>query len=236
MAERNPAWQRDELILALDLYFRHMPIHISKNHEEVKKLSDILNSISQHVEKPDEVRFRNPNGVYMKLCNFLKFDPSYSGKGLSQGGKMDEEIWHEFSGDRENLRKIAENIINGINVTERTEIPEDDEIEFPEGKILYRQHRRRERNRKLIDKAKQKAMKNGQISCIACGFDFKKIYGDLGAGYIECHHTIPVSEYGENGTTKIDDLALVCSNCHRMLHRKRPWLSINELKELIKTE
>lgn len=39
----------------------------------------------------------------------------------------------------------------------------------------------------------------------------------------------------EGEETKIEDIAIVCSNCHRMLHRKRPWLSINELKQLLTT-
>lgn len=43
----------------------------------------------------------------------------------------------------------------------------------------------------------------------------------------------PISEMAENEETKVEDIVLVCSNCHRMLHRKRPWLTINELKELL---
>ncbi len=33
--------------------------------------------------------------------------------------------------------------------------------------------------------------------------------------------------------TKIEDIAMVCANCHRMLHRKIPWLSIKELNKLL---
>jgi len=61
------------------------------------------------------------------------------------------------------------------------------------------------------------------------------MYGDLRKGYIEYHHTIPLSQYGEVKITNIDDLCLVCSNCHRMLHRKRPWLTIDEIKQIINT-
>ena len=48
----------------------------------------------------------------------------------------------------------------------------------------------------------------------------------------ECHHTVPVSEYGSGARTQLRDLALVCANCHRMLHRRRPWLTIDELLRL----
>ena len=81
MALRSPAWTRDELILALDLYFKHPPSHISKDHPEVRKLSDLLNSLPIHKDRPDALRFRNENGVYTKLCNFFSLDPEYTGKG-----------------------------------------------------------------------------------------------------------------------------------------------------------
>nr|WP_309143178.1 HNH endonuclease [Bacillus atrophaeus] len=62
---------------------------------------------------------------------------------------------------------------------------------------------------------------------------FFEQYGEIGGDFIEGHHTIPVSELEEGQKTKIDDIALVCSNCHKMLHRRRPWLTKEELKKLI---
>lgn len=55
-----------------------------------------------------------------------------------------------------------------------------------------------------------------------------------GEGFIECHHTIPVSELGPGQKTKLRDLVLLCSNCHRMVHSARPWLSVEELQECLK--
>jgi 5-methylcytosine-specific restriction protein A len=107
-----------------------------------------------------------------------------------------------------------------------------DEIEFPEGKASYRLHRQIERNRQVVKDAKAKAKREGRFYCWACHFDFAGFYGETGEGYVEAHHTIPVSEIGENGSTKIEDMAMVCSNCHRMLHRKA-GLTIDELAEII---
>jgi len=81
---RNPTWVRDELILALDLYFRHRPLKISHDHPDVVALSELLKTLAVHLNPPDQKSFRNPNSVYMKLCNFLPLDPSYKGKGLSR--------------------------------------------------------------------------------------------------------------------------------------------------------
>ncbi len=91
MAARNPKWAQDELILALDLYFRHHPSSIRQDHAQITELSSLLNRLPIHTERPDAARFRNPNGVYMKLCNFLRFDPTYPGKGLTSGGRAEAE-------------------------------------------------------------------------------------------------------------------------------------------------
>jgi len=76
---------------------------------------------------------------------------------------------------------------------------------FPEGKIIERKHKARERNSELIIKAKQNFKeKNGKLFCQICGFDFEKTYGKLGANFIEAHHTIPVSEMKAEYVSKVE--------------------------------
>ena len=105
---------------------------------------------------------------------------------------------------------------------------------FPEGKVKERMHRDRERNTKLIKQVKQEFLaKYGELVCQICSFNFQKVYGEIGSEFIEAHHTQPLSELDiSGGLTKKEDIALVCSNCHRMLHRRRPWLEMAELKKL----
>ncbi|WP_236906927.1 HNH endonuclease [Clostridium sporogenes] len=55
----------------------------------------------------------------------------------------------------------------------------------------------------------------------------------MGEDFIEGHHIKPVSELKEGEKTKVEDIVLLCSNCHKMIHRKRPWLSREKLKTLI---
>lgn len=118
--------------------------------------------------------------------------------------------------------------------------PQDDygdggDTEFPEGKEYEAKHKARERNKKLVIEAKARfKAKYGKLFCEACSFDFKTAYGRIGEGFIEAHHTIPVSELLSGAKTRISDLALVCSNCHRILHRRRPWLTIPALRKLLK--
>jgi 5-methylcytosine-specific restriction protein A len=112
---------------------------------------------------------------------------------------------------------------------------DSEELEFPEGKVSYRLHRQHERN-PLLAKRKKAAIlaSTGSLACAICGFDFFKTYGPVGKQFIECHHTIPVSELCDGVKTKLSDVVVVCSNCHRMLHRRRPWLHIDELTALLK--
>lgn len=73
--------------------------------------------------------------------------------------------------------------------------------------------------------------------CRACGFDFSVRYGELGAGFIEVHHIEPVS--GLLPGTVVDparDLVPLCANCHAMIHRRTPPLSVAELQAAIRPE
>ncbi|MEY2304336.1 HNH endonuclease [Bacillus tropicus] len=112
----------------------------------------------------------------------------------------------------------------------------EDDLGFIEGKKKLRQHIYRERNPKVIRIAKEKFKQdnNGRLFCEICSFDFYETYGEIGEDFIEGHHTIPVSELEEGHKTRVEDIAIVCSNCHRMLHRKRPWLKKEALINLIK--
>lgn len=49
--------------------------------------------------------------------------------------------------------------------------------------------------------------------------NFSEVYGDLGTGYIEAHHKVPVSSLKDGDETKLSDLAALCANCHRVIHK-----------------
>ena len=75
MPPRNPTWAYDELIVTLDLYLREGLL--DDTDSRVIELSDVLNALPIHTVRPNEERFRNPNGVAMKLGNLAALDPSY---------------------------------------------------------------------------------------------------------------------------------------------------------------
>jgi len=238
---RNPAWSRDELILALDLYFLNPASPPGKQSQEVIELSRLLNRMGRALGVHGLGDFRNPNGVYMKMMNFRRFDPAYTGQGrvgLTRGNKDEQVVWNEFAGDRPRLAKLAAAIRAAVerDADELVELSIDDEgMEAPEGRVLTRLHRVRERNQKLVEQRKTKALREkGALTCEVCEFDYEKRYGKRGYGFIEAHHTRALASLPENGMTKLEDLALVCANCHRMIHAQKPWLSIEELRATLR--
>jgi 5-methylcytosine-specific restriction protein A len=239
--KRNPPWTRDELILALELYFRVNPSHTSENNPEIQELSQVLNSLPIHATSDLRQNFRNPTGVYMKLCNFLRLDPSYKGEGLKAGSKLDSEVWNEFVGQTDRLIEVSKAIRSGSDElgTPRTEEQEtellSEDEEFAEGKVLSRLHKLRERNPSAVRMKKRAILeKTGALRCEVCDFDFHKVYGAIGKAFAECHHILPLSQIKAGAHTKLSDLAIVCANCHRMLHRARPWLSVNDFKKVLR--
>lgn len=236
---KNPPWSRDEHILALSFYLTYAPNIPDKTSKEVSELSLVLNNLAKRSGVTKATNYRNTNGVYMKLMNFRRFDPGYTGVGLEHGSKDEEIVWNLYSANRQELEKIAGEIKSlartAENILESLPALTEEDEEANEGAVLSRLHLYRERNRELVKKKKRTFLeKHSSLICEVCGFDFYKVYGERGRDFIECHHTKPVSELAVNAVTRLSDLILLCSNCHRMVHRKRPWLSESDIKELIK--
>ncbi|MCU4184586.1 HNH endonuclease [Acidiferrimicrobium sp. IK] len=228
---RNPTWAVDELVPALDLYLRSGLLDDSS--AEVQELSNVLNALPIHTVHPDVERFRNPNGVALKLANFAALDPNYPGVGMSRGSRADGQVWDRYHTDRDELRRVAAGLRAGASGEEPFPVlPEEGEDEISEGRLLYRRHRTRERSRALSNRKKAEARSRGQLAGEVCGFDFQVTYGELGRDFIECHHVRPLSASGPT-TTRLKDLALLCSNCHRMAHRGDPWPDVEQLQSLI---
>lgn len=238
-APRNPPWSRDELILALHLYLTNRASPPGKTSPEVLELSATLAQLGRALGRPVGAAYRNANGVYMKMMNFRRLDPEFTSagrKGLSGGNKDEEVVWETFAADPARLAAVASAIRANLaaNASDHDSSASDaDEmlLEAPEGAILTRNHRRRERDPRLVVACKKLAMKkHGRLHCWACGFDFAATYGDFAEGIIDCHHTKPVHTLEPGATTKVADLALLCSNCHRVIHSQRPWLTLEQLR------
>ena len=180
----------------MDLYLRRRPRLPGAEDREVRELSAFLNSLPIHTVRPDLETFRNSNGISLKLANFAALDPQYPGAGMRSHSRADAEVWDRYAAHPDELRHIVEAIRNAAAGSALPSVPEpeEDEIEAEEGRLLTRLHRFRERNPALVRRKKEAAYHaRGALPCEVCGFDFARTYGDLGDGFIEAHHVLPLA-------------------------------------------
>ncbi|MFF7921764.1 HNH endonuclease [Streptomyces mirabilis] len=233
-AIKNPDWARDEIILACHLVMENGWKGLDAQDSRVVELSDLLQLLPIHAEAERNEKFRNCNGVARKTFDIATRHPAYQGKPTN-GGALDIAVLQEFLARPGEMTDAARLIRQGITTGELQSLPPteeefDDDYSAPEGRLLMRRHRARERNKSLRRKKIASVLRQGgRLACEACGFDFEEVYGDRGAGYIECHYVVPLHETGE-GQTKLSDLALICANCHQMIHRRAPWTTPSELR------
>jgi 5-methylcytosine-specific restriction protein A len=239
VVRRSPDWTRDELILACDLVWSNGWHELRAEYPQVVELSELLRRYQAHPLDRRPETFRNPNSVGRKTTDIATQHPDYRGTP-TRGGKLDREVLAEFMAVPDEMHRQALALRAAILAGEAGPTAVDDPMDLDlddssahEGGLLERLHLQRERDRGIRNKAvKNHKRKHGKVACEACGFDFQTVYGPRGEDYIECHHKVPLSQSGAT-TTKISDFVLLCSNCHRMIHRRRPWLSFDELVTLV---
>ena len=237
----RPDWTRDEITLACELVEGNGWRQLDESDARVKELSDflVLGSPRIHpghpgIRHPD---FRNPAGVARKTDNIASRHPDFR-HTPSNGNHLDKEVLDDFLADPDRMHAMAARIRELLTADAspgRDELPDldTDNISGAEGGIILREHLRRERNPELRRKKLADAKRRGlPIACEVCAFDFGHFYGPHGLDYIEVHHRTPLHVTGET-ETKLADLALVCSNCHRMIHRSKQWLTVDELTVIV---
>lgn len=239
VGRRNPDWEWDEIVLACDLVARNDWRQIDHSSPKVAELSNLLQRMSLHPEESRLPNFRSESSVARKTADIATWHPDYQGRHTN-GNRLDREVMAKFLAEPDVMHATAESIREFVAKGEPPDFPRtvgyEDESAF-EGRYLLRLHAYRERNPALRRKkiAAIKAQTGGPLVCEVCKFDFARTYGDRGQDYIECHHVEPLHVSGEK-VRSIKDLALLCSNCHRMIHRKPPWPTPAELRELIERQ
>lgn len=226
---RNPNWARDELILALDVYFR--VDNIASDTPEIVELSELLRSLPIH---SDEIRlgnFRNSSGVAMKLHNFKRLDPNYPGAGLDAGAYMDEVVWSEFSKDKSYLQEVADAIRRNYSSLTYEEIFFDGGWlvrDYPEGYVLGAKHAFLDSDNKLRKLKYEQIGDLGITRCEVCGLD-SRLYGNPRPSFFELHANLLPRDIGLR-TPKVEDVSAVCPTCHKVLHIARPLMTAKQLK------
>jgi 5-methylcytosine-specific restriction enzyme A len=229
-------WLEAELVLACDLVARNGWHMVTASDAHAVELSRLLQLLPLHPPAHRGPTFRNPNSVQRKTADIMTWHPDYQ-KARTRGGKLDRKILQAFLDRPAEMHAQADAIRAGITSGALSSLPAtadlDEEEAIAEGRALLLLHLRRERNPKLrAKKLDQVLAVRGCLACEVCGFDFERTYGERGARYAEVHHVVPLHVTGPT-TTRLADLAVLCANCHRMIHRGSPWLSPAELRDLV---
>ncbi|MEV6360354.1 HNH endonuclease [Nocardia asteroides] len=240
-------WRTEELILAADFLYQHDWREIASWElwGMVKPLSDLLRS--QWVYAPSIPEYRDQQRVCEKL-SYLRSAYFSPPEPIPRGRERTVQVAVAFADDAEGMHALAKKLWGGKEIDLRL----NDEIEDAgvedadseilsaalfiaavEGGIRQRWSRIYEHDPKLRRrKIEQSRASRGNISCEVCGFDFETAYPNIGEDFIHVHHAVPLHVTGRVETT-LDDLVLLCANCHQMIHRPSQWLEVAELRAIV---
>jgi 5-methylcytosine-specific restriction enzyme A len=180
--------------------------------------------------------------VSLKLLNMRSFE---RGRGLSYS-KIDEEVFTELASHPEKVSSLAETIRKAIDLdeTERnssqaTASIEELEWEFAEGRLLTSIHVRRERSPKVRQALIAHRKESGLLACDLCHWSCGSASSAFKDAAFEAHHLVPLALLIEGRKTKLGDVALLCANCHRLIHRaislQKRWLTLEDARQVLRS-
>jgi hypothetical protein len=125
------------------------------------------------------------------------------------------------------VRELSPDKLEQLQTEVDITIESNERREAFEGETYRTEAAFRRRNRALIQAKKA----NSDYLCEGCGFSIEETYGSIGREYIIAHHLSPIAS--GPSTTTLDKIALVCANCHAMVHTQSPPISIEDLRKLL---
>jgi len=201
----------DQVNDPLDLYYNSW-------QEDNNEASEIKAGVLVHEKRltPEEGMLRSQDLQNDPVLSKMRILTVHVGSNFLLSNQQSERIKDFWTASNQHVKDIDEEFVSNA-----------------EGKITLRMHKVRERDPKLRGKAIEQFVKtHNKLFCEVCNFSFVDTYGEIGQGFIEVHHLKPISTYSDGEVTQIDDMKLVCSNCHRMIHRGDPEENFHALKEL----
>lgn len=241
-------WSETELILACDLVVANGWSAVRENDPRAQELSELLRRLPENSDELEDPKFRSAGSVKAKTNNLVTARDSYHGKG-TRGSALDGVVAKRFEQDEAGMQTLARIFRDDT----RTLPPSGDDfvdkgllgpgtqpapgtVSAAEGRERLVQVVSRERDPKLrAAKILHTTQVTGRLGCEVCGFDFQAVYGDRGRDYAKVHHVTPLHISGEVETF-LEGLAVLCANCHRMIHRGRTWLTPEQLRALVEEQ
>jgi 5-methylcytosine-specific restriction enzyme A len=222
--KRDKPWGFEETLLALDFYLKYEPSFPGKGSDEIRKLSDTLQKLPIIPSKMRSSKFRNANGVYMKLMNLRAEDPRKKVKsGLGDTSAMDKKIWESYEEHLNQVHIDAQELLQNLNMfqaspTEFDETSESESVSAQEGGWKDKLHRVKERRSLREPRLSKMLETHGKYFCECCSIQSPDAKDPT--SILEVHHIVPLAEIDFIQQTTLEDLAVLCANCHRLIHAR----------------
>jgi predicted HNH restriction endonuclease len=158
-------------------------------------------------------RIIDPNGIPWPHQVPVAWDASFA------------EVRILFGGEQIAVKRLSGEDLNDLGSKRKETEHSNQRDEAIEGRLFKREALFRTRNAALIRAKKQ----DSDYRCEKCGFSFYDTYGEIGKEFIIAHHVEPISSRRKPRKTTFDEIALLCANCHAMIHRKSPAVGIQDL-------
>lgn len=206
------------------------PLRVSvRNSDYHINLQDRIRAIAADLENIDDIRAKHPDlaEAIEEHGNALKAE--------------ENSILIRTTADRVN--ELQESIFGLTNAASATKLEEaeaepavdEEEIFGVEGRLLARIHVYKERDKSFAARVKKHIKaKNGKLTCEACGMDPVALYGPNGERCLEAHHRIPIEQLQPDSITRVDEMAILCASCHRIVHSAKPCIPVEELADALK--
>ncbi len=190
-------------------------------NEEKKKIGDTANFVMARFDRilnPEVDEILELSNLQIGPLKSVNWNTPASGIEIKEGAAALERLWSELL----HLYRPVEDTSGELGAIEG------------ELRISLSRHRAREAwlRQKKIEQAKK--LSNGTLPCEICHFDFLSTYGTLGQDYAQVHHIKPLSDLTKPSQTVLSDLAVVCANCHVMIHRGGVTRSLEDVKQTVK--
>ncbi len=83
-------------------------------------------------------------------------------------------------------------------------------------------------------RARKKCIEHHGAVCAACRTNMATLYGEDLEGFIHVHHIVPLSDIAkEYRVDAVADLRPLCPNCHAVVHRFNPPLSVEQVRQRV---
>lgn len=124
MKKGQRLWTRNELLLALNLYYKTPFGKLDQNNPDIIHLAKLIG--------------RTPSAVAYKLVNFASLDPAQQARGITGApntSKLDKDIWKEYFDNLNDLVFESERLLSDYEGKSIEELHEIDIKDLPEGKM-----------------------------------------------------------------------------------------------------